>query len=60
MLAKMPPNGDVSAMNRDETDPAAGAPAPLSGAWRGAALVWVVAVIAVYLAVREFGFELVH
>lgn len=33
---------------------------PFEGAGRGIALLWVVAVVGVYLAVREFGLALVH
>lgn len=36
------------------------APAPLSRTARALALVWVLAVVAVYLAVREAGLELVR
>jgi len=47
-------------VHREDEDRGAGAPVALSGALRGVALIWVVAVVALYLAVREFGLALVH
>ena len=47
-------------MSRDDGDRATAEPAALSGALRGVALVWVILVVGVYLAVREFGLALVH
>ena len=47
-------------MNRADDDGATAEPEALSGALRGVALVWVVLVVGVYLAVREFGLVLLH
>jgi hypothetical protein len=60
MLAKPPSNRDVPAVKREDATSAPEAPPPLSGARLGVALVWLLAVVGVYLAVREFGLTLLH
>jgi hypothetical protein len=47
-------------VNREDEDRATAKPEALSGALGGIALVWVILVVGVYLAVREFGLVLVH
>jgi hypothetical protein len=60
MLAKTAANRDVSPVKREDQDRAMGTSLALSGARRGLALVWVLAVVGIYLAVREFGLALLH
>jgi len=60
MLAKPAPNRDVSPVKRKDSSTAAETAPPLAGARLAGALVWLVAVVGVYLAVREFGLTLLH
>jgi hypothetical protein len=60
MLAKTRTNRDGSPVHRKDAERETGAPPALAGAPRVAALLWLVAVVGVYLAVREFGLALVH
>lgn len=59
-LAKPTPNRDVSPVTREDATSASEAPPPLAGVRLGVALVWLLGVVGVYLAVREFGLTLLH